>query len=157
MAETRSGTVLVVGHAARDLVLLIDDVPDAGGTTDVSSRLEMLGGKGANQAVGAARTAPTAFVGCVGTDEAGQRTIGHLQARGVVTDELAVVEGETGRAVITVADDEDGSSAGLSHASRAITSVRATARPAAPVGGGRRTRQNDQVLRPIPAQGKRAM
>jgi ribokinase len=101
--------VAVVGSANLDLVARTPRIPDPGETVLGTAYSEYHGGKGANQAVGAARTALTAFVGCVGTDEAGQRTIGHLEERGVLTDELAVVEGETGRAVITVADDGENS------------------------------------------------
>jgi ribokinase len=86
-----------------------------------SAYSEYHGGKGANQAVGAARTAPTAFVGCVGTDEAGQRTLGHLEERGVSTDEVRTVDGETGRAVITVADDGENSIVVLPLANLAVS------------------------------------
>jgi ribokinase len=82
---------------------------------------EYHGGKGANQAVGAARTASTAFVGCVGSDEAGHRTIRHLSERGVRTEEIRAVQGETGRAVITVADDGENSIVVLPLANLAVT------------------------------------
>ena len=44
--------VVVVGQVARDLVLVVDEVPGPGGTVDVEQRRELLGGKGANIAVG---------------------------------------------------------------------------------------------------------
>lgn len=44
--------VLVAGAVGRDLVLQIDDLPDDGGAAEVLTRIEVLGGKGANQAVG---------------------------------------------------------------------------------------------------------
>ena len=113
--------VAVVGSANLDLVARTPRIPDPGETVLGSAYSEHHGGKGANQAVGAARTAPTAFVGCVGTDEAGQRTIGHLAARGVVTDELAVVDGETGRAVITVAENGENSIVVLPLANLAVS------------------------------------
>ena len=40
--------IVVVGQVARDLVLVVDEVPGAGGRVDVRRRREMLGGKGAN-------------------------------------------------------------------------------------------------------------
>jgi ribokinase len=113
--------VAVVGSANLDLVARTARIPNPGETVLGSAYAEYHGGKGANQAVGAARTAPTAFVGCVGTDEAGRRTIGHLAERGVITDELAVVDGETGRAVITVADDGENSIVVLPLANRAVS------------------------------------
>lgn len=56
--------VVVVGQVARDLVLVVDEVPGPGGTAAVRERREMLGGKGANIAVGLAQLgAPVALVG----------------------------------------------------------------------------------------------
>lgn len=46
--------LVVVGQVARDLVLRIDQLPAAGGSVDVARRRELLGGKGANIAVGLA-------------------------------------------------------------------------------------------------------
>jgi ribokinase len=45
----------VVGQLARDLVLSVDDLPEPGSSADATGRLEQLGGKGANQAVGLAQ------------------------------------------------------------------------------------------------------
>jgi sugar/nucleoside kinase (ribokinase family) len=47
-----SGGVLVVGQIGRDLVLRIDVMPEPAGAAPVLERSELLGGKGANQAVG---------------------------------------------------------------------------------------------------------
>ncbi|MFC0682188.1 ribokinase [Lysobacter korlensis] len=113
--------VAVVGSANLDLVARTARIPEPGETVLGSAYSEHHGGKGANQAVGAARAAPTAFVGCVGTDEPGQRTRTHLADRGVATDELRTVQGETGRAVITVADDGENSIVVLPLANHAVT------------------------------------
>jgi ribokinase len=48
-------TATVVGQLARDLVLSVDEVPGAGSSAAARGRLEQLGGKGANQAVGLAQ------------------------------------------------------------------------------------------------------
>lgn len=113
--------VAVVGSANLDLVARTERIPQPGETVLGSAYSEVHGGKGANQSIGAARTAPTAFVGCVGTDEAGQRTVAHLAARGVSTDEVRTVPGETGRAVITVADDGENSIVVLPLANSAVS------------------------------------
>ena len=64
--------IVVVGQIARDLVLVVDEVPDAGATVDVRRRRELLGGKGANIAVGLAQLgASVAVVGVVGDDQVG--------------------------------------------------------------------------------------
>ncbi len=44
--------VLVVGQIARDLIVSVDEIPEANRSTDIHRRLEQLGGKGGNQAVG---------------------------------------------------------------------------------------------------------
>jgi ribokinase len=60
---------VVVGQVARDLVLTVDAVPEPHGTRPVHQRREMLGGKGANQAVGITQLGATAaVVGVVGDD-----------------------------------------------------------------------------------------
>lgn len=63
---------MVVGQIARDLVLVIDEVPGPGSSVDVRRRRELLGGKGANIAVGLAQLGmPVAVVGVVGDDLVG--------------------------------------------------------------------------------------
>jgi len=67
---------VVVGQVARDLVLVVDQVPEAGGSVDVSRRRELLGGKGANIAVGLAQLgAPVAVIGVVGDDLVGEQLL----------------------------------------------------------------------------------
>jgi ribokinase len=64
--------VVVVGQIARDLALLVDEVPEARSVAPVRQRREMLGGKGANQAVALARLGvPPALLGVVGDDHLG--------------------------------------------------------------------------------------
>lgn len=98
--------IVVVGQMARDLVLVVDEVPGSGGTTPVRERREMLGGKGANIAVGLAQLgAPVALVGVVGDDDVGARLIARAAADGIATD--AVVsrpDCATGLIVDIVAD-----------------------------------------------------
>jgi ribokinase len=63
---------VVVGQAGRDLVLVVDGVPDPHGTTPVHRRVEMLGGKGANQAVALSQLGVRpALLAVVGSDVAG--------------------------------------------------------------------------------------
>ncbi|MFC4017032.1 PfkB family carbohydrate kinase [Micromonospora sp. GCM10011542] len=76
--------VLVAGQVARDLVLLVDEVPAAGGTAPVRRRRELLGGKGANQAVGAAQLgARVGLLGVLGADEVGDRLVEQARADGI--------------------------------------------------------------------------
>jgi hypothetical protein len=79
--------VVVAGQLARDLVLVVDDVPEAGQSGPVRERREMLGGKGANQAVAVAQLGlRPALIAVAGDDEAGsrlrdRRVRGHHQGR----------------------------------------------------------------------------
>lgn len=76
--------VLVVGQVARDLVLQVDELPPAGGSAAVRCRRELLGGKGANQAVGLAQLgARGGVLGVVGDDEVGERLLTRARADGV--------------------------------------------------------------------------
>jgi ribokinase len=72
---------VVVGQVARDLVLVVEDVPPAGGTTPVRARRELLGGKGANIAVALAQLGtPVAVVGVVGDDDVADRLLAQARA-----------------------------------------------------------------------------
>jgi ribokinase len=76
--------IAVVGQIARDLVLVVDEVPDAGGSTAVRDRREMLGGKGANIAVASAQLGMSvAVLGVVGDDEVGTKLLGQARADGI--------------------------------------------------------------------------
>lgn len=68
--------VLVVGQVARDLVLALEEMPPPQGSTVVSQRHEMLGGKGTNQAVGLRQLGgQVALLGVVGADLGGQQLL----------------------------------------------------------------------------------
>jgi len=94
----------VVGSINLDLVARVTALPRPGETVVAGSFDRFPGGKGANQAVAAARLgARVAMVGAVGTDEFADDALAGLQAAGV---ELRVQRsGETGIALIFVGDD----------------------------------------------------
>ncbi|KUG60970.1 carbohydrate kinase [Kocuria rosea subsp. polaris] len=76
--------VVVVGQVARDLVLTVEELPAAGGSTDVLERQELLGGKGANQAVGCRQLgAEVQLVGVVGRDRAGEEVLAQAAGDGI--------------------------------------------------------------------------
>jgi ribokinase len=103
-----AGTVVVVGSANADLVVGVGRRPAAGETV-LGSELRVLpGGKGANQAVAAARLgARTAFVGRVGDDPHGALLSASLRAAGVDTSAVTTSTAPTGVAIITVTPDGD--------------------------------------------------
>lgn len=95
--------VVVVGSANLDLVVDVERLPSAGETLIATRFAQYAGGKGLNQAVAAARMgARTAFVGCVGSDDAGSLLRRVLDEEGVDTSLLQTVEMPTGRAMIAV-------------------------------------------------------
>ncbi len=78
--------VVVVGQIARDLVLVVDEVPGPSGSTDVRQRRELLGGKGANIAVGLSQLGvPVAVVGVVGDDQVGENLLAQCTRDGIDT------------------------------------------------------------------------
>jgi ribokinase len=98
------GTVCVIGSINVDLVVSTDRLP-APGETVLGGRFAMHdGGKGANQAVAAARAgAGVVMIGAVGTDDHGRRARAALAGEGIDLSGVREVEGEpSGIALITV-------------------------------------------------------
>jgi ribokinase len=76
--------VLVLGQVGRDLVLRIGDLPAAGSAAPVEERRELLGGKGANQAVGLAQLGlAVGLVGVVGDDGPGATVLAQAVDDGI--------------------------------------------------------------------------
>ncbi|MFC8192864.1 PfkB family carbohydrate kinase [Cellulomonas sp. NPDC057328] len=76
--------VVVVGQVGRDLVLRVGGVPGAGGSAPVRGRVEVLGGKGANQAVACAQLGlAVGLVGVVGDDRAADDVLAQARADGI--------------------------------------------------------------------------
>lgn len=101
--------LLAVGQIARDLALRIDQVPEGGGTTPVRQRREMLGGKGANQAVSATQLgAPAALLAVVGNDGTGEWLLRQAAADGIDVG-CVVPRAQTSSALMVDVVDEQGS------------------------------------------------
>ena len=106
MAHTAK-PVLVIGSLNMDLVARCEHLPRAGQTVFGEDFFTAPGGKGANQAVAAARLgARVSMAGCVGRDQFGAELVGGLRDAGVGADGVLAVEQPTGTALITV--DADG-------------------------------------------------
>jgi ribokinase len=79
--------VVVIGQIARDLAVRVDRIPDAGGTVDIEQRRELLGGKGANIAVGLAQLGiPVCLLGVVGDDPVGAQLVEQCARDDIDTD-----------------------------------------------------------------------
>jgi ribokinase len=80
------GKVVVVGSSNVDLLMKMPRLPKVGETVTDCHFAQVLGGKGANQAVGAARAGgDVAFVACVGDDGYGGQVIASLREDGIDT------------------------------------------------------------------------
>jgi ribokinase len=95
--------VCVVGSVNLDTVLDVETLPRPGETVLAASVHSSPGGKGANQAVAAARAgAQVQFVGAVGDDAAAERLRAHLRDNAVGTGGLVTRPGPSGAAVVIV-------------------------------------------------------
>ena len=96
--------VVVLGSMNVDLVTKVDKLPLQGETVFAETFLTENGGKGANQAVAAARLgAKVSMIGRVGSDDFGQQILQNLRAESVNTDTVSKdSETGTGIALITV-------------------------------------------------------
>ena len=99
-----SGRIVVVGSLNMDLTLACPQLPRAGETVIGNNFATAPGGKGANQAVAAARLgAQVSLVGCVGSDAFGDAACAALRAEGVDITHLSVIAGSsTGIAIVLV-------------------------------------------------------
>ncbi|HVA90116.1 MAG TPA: ribokinase [Chloroflexota bacterium] len=96
--------IVVMGSVNMDLVVRAPRIPIPGETILGESLAEYPGGKGANQAVGAAMAGgQVAMVGCVGDDAFGRSLRASLDQAGVCTSHLAVRGPRSGVALIEVA------------------------------------------------------
>jgi ribokinase len=98
--------VVIVGSLNMDLVTRAPRLPRAGETLAGQSFVTVPGGKGANQAVAAARLgASVAMIGCVGDDAYGGQLRAALLAEGVDCQAVTPVSGESTGVALIVVDD----------------------------------------------------
>lgn len=104
MAEARENGVLVGGAINTDLVARVRRAPESGETVTGSDFQIFGGGKGANQALAAARSgAPTSMLGGLGQDDFGRQRRADLEADGIATAGIvAASDRASGVALITV-------------------------------------------------------
>jgi len=95
--------IVVAGSANMDLVGVAERLPLPGETVLGDDFLMMAGGKGANQAIAAARAGGDAvFLGAIGSDSFGVTLNARLAAAGVDTAHVRTTYGASGVAVIMV-------------------------------------------------------
>jgi ribokinase len=109
VTTAKRAAVCVLGSANMDLVVTVERAPGPGETVIGHEFAQIPGGKGANQALAAARAGgEVRMMGAIGNDAFGSRMRAALEADGVDTTGLLVVDEPTGTAhVIVDADGEN--------------------------------------------------
>jgi ribokinase len=162
--------IVVVGSLNLDLVVRVARLPGPGETVAGGDVFRNPGGKGANQAVAAARLGRrVAMVGRVGDDDAGRDLLGSLEADEVDTSQVKVMAGvPSGTALITVSEDgenqivvspganarltpDDVAAAGTALAAAAVTLLQLEV-PLETVAAAARAAAGTVVLNPAPVQ-----
>ncbi|GIP40217.1 ribokinase [Paenibacillus sp. J31TS4] len=107
----KNGSVLVIGSLNMDLVAQVGSMPRRGETILGHSFAAMMGGKGSNQAVAAARLgSQVALIGCLGSDEFGESMQAVLRQERIETGGISQVENvPSGAALVCVDPDGDNS------------------------------------------------
>jgi ribokinase len=96
-------TICVLGSANMDLVVTVERAPGRGESVPGHGFEQIPGGKGANQALAAARAgADVRMIGAVGNDAFGKRIRAVLEADGIDTSGIVVADEPTGTAHIVV-------------------------------------------------------
>ncbi len=95
--------ILVIGSLNMDLVARCEHLPERGQTIMGRAFFTAPGGKGANQAVAAARLGGrVSMAGCVGRDAFGEALVASLRDAGIRIDDVVSADGPTGTALITI-------------------------------------------------------
>ena len=98
--------ITVIGSLNYDVILKIPRLPFKGETLTANGAAFSAGGKGANQAVQAAKLkTPTYMVGCVGTDASADFLVNTAKEYGVNVDYIRKVPGSSGMGVINAVED----------------------------------------------------
>ncbi len=101
--------IAVIGSINMDMTVKTDRIPGKGETIFGRDLRYIPGGKGANQAVAAARLGgDVSMFGCVGADSFGESLLQNLKEQGIKTEWVRKVEGiSSGLAMITVGENDN--------------------------------------------------
>ena len=109
--EVTMPSIVVVGSSNTDMVVRVPHIPVPGETVLGGDFIVAAGGKGANQAVAAARLGATVFlVACLGEDTFGDNAIANFRREGIRTDYVVrYAEAPSGVALIFVGEEGENS------------------------------------------------
>jgi ribokinase len=102
----RSPRIVVVGSSNTDMVVRVPSLPRPGETVIGGTFFTARGGKGANQAVAAARAGGSvALIACVGDDALGDETLDALAADGIAVDGVRRMPGTRSGVALILVDE----------------------------------------------------
>lgn len=103
----KNSRIVVIGSSNVDLIMKMDHLPEPGETVTDAEFFQVYGGKGANQAVAAARAGGTvSFINCVGEDAYTPEMVENYKKDGIDTTFLFHEKGiPSGHALIMIGDD----------------------------------------------------
>ncbi|WP_044480385.1 ribokinase [Paenibacillus antibioticophila] len=108
MIGTQGPNIVVIGSINMDIVIETPFLPEKGETIMGSEMRLLPGGKGANQAVAAARLGmDTSFIGAVGKDRFGEQMLQELNQHSIVQSLTVMPEEKTGVASIWIHDQDN--------------------------------------------------
>lgn len=121
------GVITVVGSINVDLISQVRRHPQPGETLHGTGGQMLPGGKGANQAVAAAKLGgDVRMIGAVGTDAQSQVGLAGLRAAGVDLTGVREIEGPTGLAIVTVAEDGENTIVVIAGANDSVDAAQVT-------------------------------
>lgn len=115
--------VLVIGSSNTDMVIRVPELPAPGETVLGGEFQSFAGGKGANQAVAAARAGmPVEFFGAVGDDDLGVAARTVLENEGIGTDNVATVTATASGVALIFVSEAGENSIGVASGANACVS-----------------------------------
>ena len=100
------GLIVVIGSSNTDMVVQTPHLPGRGETVLGGTFFQAPGGKGANQAVAAARAGGSVtFIACVGKDDLGDRALAGFRAEGIDTGHVVQIADTPSGIALIVVDD----------------------------------------------------
>lgn len=102
-----SKKIIVIGSSNVDFIMKMPRLPKVGESVPNGKFMQTYGGKGANQAVGAAKAGGEVwFINCVGDDNYAPLVVENLRQGGVHTDFVTSMPGYTSGAAIVLVGEE---------------------------------------------------
>jgi ribokinase len=106
MNDSKAKSIALIGSINMDLMLRCPHLPKPGETVLGSEFSQAPGGKGANQAIAAARLgAKVSFIGCIGDDDYGHTSQAGFELAKVEISHLHTMQGQTTGIALITSDD----------------------------------------------------